>query len=670
MAKGADKAGNAVEKAGKQADDSAERHARLTAAAKNAGTILGTVLVGGAVAASAAVLAWSRDMAVAGKELTVLAALSNTSVENFQRQAAAAKTVGIEQEQLAAIYKDTQEKVGEFINTGGGELIDFFKEVAPLTGVTADQFRELSGPDALQLFFSSLEKANLSQSQTIAYMEAMADDASVLAPLLRDNGAAAKEFGDQASRLGAILDEEALEKAAALQEELAELDLVLLALKRQIAEEAIPVIRELAETLSGMAGDSDGVAEVLESIGAGFDVVVGAAKVTSSVVRGITLDLIALANAGQAGFDALTGDWEGAAQNMREARIAREMAAEESADIARVFGGGSPAPASPSQPAPDIIDVMMRPLEAPKAKPAAGGGKPSGGGGAAAVKETKAAVEELSAAELDLIAIQGIWDQAEVDRSNAAADRWQQEKEVAAARAEVYEGMKADMQFELELLGMTNAEREIAIAQRRAGVDAMSAEGEELAGLTKELIAAREQAELLDTIKYGLADVFVGFAKGAKEGEQAWDSFMDSLFERALQFAADKAIDALFSALDGGGGGGTGAAGAGGGGSGWAGLFSSLLGAFGGGRDAGGAVQAGSFYRVNENRNELLTVGGETFLMMGKQGGRVDANRGGGRGGDVFNITIPVEGRVDRQTRGQVANETAARLQTWTGRNR
>lgn len=75
--------------------------------------------------------------------------LANASVEEFQRLAVGAKTVGIEQEKLADIYKDTTDRVGEFISRGGGELQDFFREIAPQVGVTAESFKNLSGTNTL-----------------------------------------------------------------------------------------------------------------------------------------------------------------------------------------------------------------------------------------------------------------------------------------------------------------------------------------------------------------------------------------------------------------------------------------------------------------------------------------------------------------------------------------
>src|SRR6056297_2492842 len=102
---------------------------------------------------------------------------ASTSVVEFQKFAAGAKTVGFEMDKTADIIKDVNDKVGDFIATGGGPLRDFFENIAPQVGVTADQFARLSGPEALQLYFNSLERANLSQAEMTFYMEALANDA-------------------------------------------------------------------------------------------------------------------------------------------------------------------------------------------------------------------------------------------------------------------------------------------------------------------------------------------------------------------------------------------------------------------------------------------------------------------------------------------------------------
>lgn len=158
------------------------------------------------------------SMVNAAARLKDLAALAGTNTTEFQKMAAAARTVGVDQDKLSDIIKDVNDKVGDFLVTGAGPMADFFETVAPLVGVTADNFKDLSGPQALQLYVDSLDKANLSQSQMTFFMEAIASDATALLPLLRNNGIEMRRLGDEAQRTGRILDEDAIDTADELKD--------------------------------------------------------------------------------------------------------------------------------------------------------------------------------------------------------------------------------------------------------------------------------------------------------------------------------------------------------------------------------------------------------------------------------------------------------------------
>lgn len=103
--------------------------------------------------------------------------------------------------------KDMQDRIGEYQQTAGGPLADFFKNIAPKVGVTISQFQKLSGPEALQLYYNSLVKANVSQNDMKFYMEAIISDSSMLIPLLENGGAGFKKYGDAAQRAGSIMDD-------------------------------------------------------------------------------------------------------------------------------------------------------------------------------------------------------------------------------------------------------------------------------------------------------------------------------------------------------------------------------------------------------------------------------------------------------------------------------
>lgn len=179
----------------------------LSGAAKKLATILATAL---GVRAEKA----TQRSAV---EIGRLAKISNASTVEFQKFAIASKTVGIEQDKVADILKDVNDRVGDFLTTGGGPMKDFFLKIAPLVGVTADNFRNLSGPDALQLYVKTLQDAGANQQDFTFFMEAMAFDATALIPLLKNNAAGLRSLGDEAYRTGRIIEDDAVEAATKFQ---------------------------------------------------------------------------------------------------------------------------------------------------------------------------------------------------------------------------------------------------------------------------------------------------------------------------------------------------------------------------------------------------------------------------------------------------------------------
>lgn len=190
------------------------------------------------------------DTANYAAEVKNLSQLVGVSTDSFQALAYGAKSVGINQEKLASIFKDTNEKIGEFLNTGGGELKDFFDVIAPKVGVTADSFRRLSGPDALQLYVSSLEKAGVNHAQMTTYMEAIADDATLLLPLLRNNGQAMQEMGNKAKDAGAIMGGKALDDSKRYSEQLKELEDQASATGRSLATGLMPAITSVFSAIN------------------------------------------------------------------------------------------------------------------------------------------------------------------------------------------------------------------------------------------------------------------------------------------------------------------------------------------------------------------------------------------------------------------------------------
>ena len=196
--------------------------------------------------ATAAATLLTNSAANTAMEIQRFAAISNMSAQEFQFYAAGASAVGVNIEQLGSIFKDVQDKVGDFIKSEGGELEEFFTDIAPKVGVTAEQFRKLGSADALLLYVDSLQKAGASQAEMINYMESIADDASVLIPLLKDGGRGFELFGQAAAKAGALMSDEFLDKAAEMKTSMWLLEQSLKGARNQMSEEMLPVLRDLA----------------------------------------------------------------------------------------------------------------------------------------------------------------------------------------------------------------------------------------------------------------------------------------------------------------------------------------------------------------------------------------------------------------------------------------
>lgn len=189
-----------------------------------------------------------------GARIENLARLAGTTSEEFQRFAAGARTVGFDMDKTADIIKDVNDKVGDFLATGAGPMADFFENVAPLVGVTADQFRRLSGQEALMLYVSSLEKANLSQSEMTFYLEAIANDATALLPLLTNNAQEMRSLGAAADEAGTILSNEMTASAKEAELELGKMSAVISANLSKALLDLSPLLVTAAQGIAGLTG--------------------------------------------------------------------------------------------------------------------------------------------------------------------------------------------------------------------------------------------------------------------------------------------------------------------------------------------------------------------------------------------------------------------------------
>ncbi|MGG2485257.1 phage tail tape measure protein [Pseudomonas aeruginosa] len=270
--------------------------------AAKVGAAIGAATAAGITALAALTVSTVRN----ANEIANLASVANASTTEFQKYAAGAKMVGIEQEKLADIFKDVNDKVGDFLNTGGGALADFFENVAPKIGVTADQFRNLSGPQALGLYVSSLEKAKVSQSDMTFYLEAIASDATALLPLLRNNAEGFKTFGDAAQAAGAILDEKTIKSANELQAATWLVEQSASGLKNQLSTALIPILSDLADSIFDVTKEGTAMVSVGEFVADSFRWIAKTAIGAVAAFELVGKSIAGAAATARAAFDGVT----------------------------------------------------------------------------------------------------------------------------------------------------------------------------------------------------------------------------------------------------------------------------------------------------------------------------------------------------------------------------
>lgn len=253
------------------------------------------------VAAAATAAAVYRSTSSNIRQINQLSQVANTNVQDFTRMAYAAQTVGIEQEKLSDILKDMSDRVGDFLQTGGGPMRDFFEQIAPRVGVTAEQFRNLSGRDALQLYVDTLEKANLSQNEMVFYMETIASDSTKLLPLLRNNGEAMGRMADEADDLGLSLSNLDVAQVELANIEMQRISGIVRGIAQQFTVDLSPVVvafsKEIISARKEVGNFGDVIVNTLEVIALGFGYAGNALYGWRLIVKSIELAM--------AGFGAL-----------------------------------------------------------------------------------------------------------------------------------------------------------------------------------------------------------------------------------------------------------------------------------------------------------------------------------------------------------------------------
>ncbi|HEV2682634.1 MAG TPA: phage tail tape measure protein, partial [Rhodanobacter sp.] len=193
---------------------------------------------------------------------------------------------------------------------------------------------------------------------------------------------------------------------------------------------------------------------------------------------------------------------------------------------------------------------------------------------------------------------------------------------------------------------------------------------------------AGQMEKLTTSFLGGASDAFAKFVSGTESAKQAFGSLIDSMYQQALKFVANKAIQALFDSFSTTGGGSASST-PGSTAGGWGSLFSNFMNAFttksakgnvfasqGLSAYSGQVVDKPTMFAFAHGAGLMGEAGPEAILPLqrGNDGKLGVAVQGGGRNVSV-NQTIVVQGTINRRTASQIAQQTAQKQRIATARN-
>nr|WP_313091638.1 hypothetical protein [Moraxella sp. CTOTU48268] len=251
-----------------------ERFGSIEGSITKVGGALAGMAVGGVAIGLGALSKLAIETAKADAEMAAFANRANTSVQNFQTLAAASEGLGVNQEQLASILADTQEKLGEFTATEGGGAADFFDALKNNTKMTEDQIRQfgktLSGKDgveAIQLIKNKLDEVGASAQEQRFIFESLGSDLGNLSVIFDNGGAILNKYRDALEEAGVIKTKEAIEQSQLLAAQTQSVHQRFNGFKSQLAGAMIPVLSSLAQYFLSSGEKGSALGGIIQGVG-------------------------------------------------------------------------------------------------------------------------------------------------------------------------------------------------------------------------------------------------------------------------------------------------------------------------------------------------------------------------------------------------------------------
>lgn len=523
-----------------------------------------------------------------------------------------------------------------------------------------------------------------------------------LIPLLKDGSQGLRAAGDEAERLGLVFDQEAGAAAEKFNDDITRLKSAFAGIFREMAQNLLPALSETTGRLQQLAKEGDLASNAVTLISAAMRVGVGIIDAYGNAVERTSIAIETVANSAS-GLAEITRNL-GPNGLFNEGSVRSGMAA-----VASAFEDGQrqldSLIARQNNPFRNVISgaTTVSPNSGGSAnlsalRQALGGPQRRGGGGGGGKSKEQQEAEQLKRAydsliesmdeRIALFGKEGEAAKVRYETENGSLKALSDElKATAIARAEQYDQMVlmkelqdaaddavnketeayrdqqksirefiGDLEFELALIGMTNIEREKAIALRYANVDAMSEEGRQIGTLIEQIQRASEVESYWMDVQSSMEDAFYDFATGAKNAKDALGDFLDAIYSESIRAASRYFSEQLTNMFKGSGT-------SGGDSAGWGGFASWIGSIFGGGKASGGWAKANTMYEVNESGLEMATVRGRDYLLTGGSGAQITPAGQWGAGGLQISMVNNFDRNNSQATPEQIAVRTGQTIQ-------
>lgn len=151
--------------------------------------------------AGGALVSFAQQAIEANRELDIWSRTLEIAPQRLKTFQIALESIGFSGEKTTDILKDVNEKLGELIEFGTGEAVDMAKRL----GLSAEDFKKNDAIGNLQLIVAKMDELQIKGRSRITLLEMLANDASKLAPLLKNNAAELEKLQKAARESGRVL---------------------------------------------------------------------------------------------------------------------------------------------------------------------------------------------------------------------------------------------------------------------------------------------------------------------------------------------------------------------------------------------------------------------------------------------------------------------------------